>query len=254
MYLTTEYDELIVLDVNGTAVKYGGSDGLWGSYHELACAGQALYISSEWEGLFVLKDNPVGGDAFWNYTDANSDLLNTMHFDITLDDGDPNYLWIASVSYAGSGPGGVEKVFIGSTPGDSIFDQPTEIFYTGNSGLGSDDVRCVSSNGCDTWFGLVGIFDDGGVSLSSCNTIPSGVQEMQELSMEILPNPANSFFAVSGISSGTISIIDVLGKVVASLELYDNEVIDISAIPDGIYTIKLINSEGSKTTKLVIKK
>jgi hypothetical protein len=256
MYLhEANNNELVILNFDNTATVYGSSDGLNGYSHEFACNGGPLYIGSELEGLFILKDNPIGGDAFYNYNNSNSDLLNSTHFDIHIDTEDPNYLWIASVKYGGSDPGGVEKVFIGNSSTDSIFDNPTEIYYIGNSDLSSNDVRCVANNGCDKWFGLVGAFDDGGVTLNSCNTISSSMNKSNTIgNINIYPNPANESFVISNIDYGTIELYDILGKKIIRRNLTsENQIIDISDLIPNIYFIKIFNDKIVLLQKLIIK-
>ncbi len=76
----------------------------------------------------------------------------------------------------------------------------------------------------------------------------------QRIQSVIWPNPANhilNFKAATDIDN--ISIIDVLGRTVLNINpISASTTIDISALPEGFYSVMLINGHHKETQKLVI--
>jgi CubicO group peptidase (beta-lactamase class C family) len=85
-------------------------------------------------------------------------------------------------------------------------------------------------------------------SLDSCSVTPSGINDLsQGPHLSIYPNPVNDVLYIQGAStaassSATISILNLLGEVVAAYAYSDH--IDISSLPDAMYIISVTDHTG----------
>jgi hypothetical protein len=70
----------------------------------------------------------------------------------------------------------------------------------------------------------------------------------------IYPNPVADLFGVSGMKgTATVSIADMQGRVVLTKEVFANESISVSILPQGMYIVSLVNEEGKTELKLLKK-
>jgi hypothetical protein len=83
----------------------------------------------------------------------------------------------------------------------------------------------------------------------------TGVDENNAGNVSIYPNPATGYFNLSSNLNGTLTMIDISGRVVLSKEIVSgNNTIDISTLTNGIYISNVVLSNGSKTTaKIMVK-
>ena len=85
---------------------------------------------------------------------------------------------------------------------------------------------------------------------------PNGISNIsQTAKVNIYPNPATTTIRVaSGTAMSAISITDVLGKEVSTVSVNNklDESIDISALEQGVYIIRVLTVSGTATTKLVV--
>ncbi len=84
-------------------------------------------------------------------------------------------------------------------------------------------------------------------------TVSTAISDVDDLTVEIYPNPTNGKFTVkTGFIADEISIIDALGRTVAIESVSNNEVeIDVELQP-GIYIIKIINDNKAFLNKLIV--
>jgi len=83
----------------------------------------------------------------------------------------------------------------------------------------------------------------------------TGVGENNAGSVSIYPNPATGYFNLSSNLNGTLTIMDISGRVVLSTKVVSgNNTIDISTLTSGIYISNVVLSDGSKTTAKVMVK
>ena len=70
--------------------------------------------------------------------------------------------------------------------------------------------------------------------------------------ISIYPNPANDKLQITGVTSGTVEIINTKGQIVTSLTAADTKTaIDISGLSDGVYIIKIMTDQGIVVKKLI---
>ncbi|MFM7758577.1 MAG: T9SS type A sorting domain-containing protein, partial [Crocinitomicaceae bacterium] len=84
----------------------------------------------------------------------------------------------------------------------------------------------------------------------------ANIDEAQDLSFSIYPNPTKDFInVVSTFSEGNLSIIDMAGKLLIEQNITSTmNSIDASELMDGVYYLTMSNGDKTTTKKLVIKK
>jgi hypothetical protein len=94
-------------------------------------------------------------------------------------------------------------------------------------------------------------------SLTVCINRSVSIDENEELSFAVYPNPANDVINIS--TKGTdgnsvIRITDVLGKVVLQEAISENKKLDVSDFKNGVYLINVIeNGISTKSKRIVVR-
>jgi len=84
------------------------------------------------------------------------------------------------------------------------------------------------------------------------NYIGEGISASATDNISIYPNPANDKLQITGVTSGTVEIINTKGQIVTSLTAADTKTaIDISGLSDGVYIIKIMTDQGIVVKKLI---
>jgi hypothetical protein len=92
------------------------------------------------------------------------------------------------------------------------------------------------------------------VQLNANFEIMSSTDDVSSMPFRVMPNPINEQCILSNAGSvKRLSILDSQGKVLVSLQSYNGESIDMSAYPEGIYLLSLIDLEGQSWTQKIIK-
>ena len=78
-----------------------------------------------------------------------------------------------------------------------------------------------------------------------------GNDELVEQDVILFPNPATTNFSIKGIQ-GKVSILDLTGKIVQSIENYNGESIAISTLKNGLYTVRFEKNNQLFSKKLTI--
>lgn len=131
---------------------------------------------------------------------------------------------------------------------DSITLDVSELVYSSAPAMAArTKLTTPVADGGKGW-NITGDTYDAACSPSTSIDKPALTKEIKEIS--VAPNPAASFFAVSGIEKPCgMSITDLSGKKIMEKTVLPNEKISVSALPKGIYLVKVNN----KTAKLVVK-
>ena len=85
----------------------------------------------------------------------------------------------------------------------------------------------------------------------SINSDFLGNDELVEQDVILFPNPATTNFSIKGIQ-GKVSILDLTGKIVQSIENYNGESIAISTLKNGLYTVRFEKNNQLFSKKLTI--
>lgn len=82
-----------------------------------------------------------------------------------------------------------------------------------------------------------------------------GIDEIQEESMlTVYPNPARTTITITGENLRQIGVSNMLGQLVAIHQAEGSEtIIDISTLPAGIYFLDIINEEGKRCVRKLMK-
>lgn len=114
------------------------------------------------------------------------------------------------------------------------------------NGPGSACYRYIVKRNLTTWD-----------SIDVCVTKVVAIDENEELSFAVYPNPANDVINIS--TKGTdgnsvIRITDVLGKVVLQEAISENKKLDVSDFKNGVYLINVIeNGISTKSKRIVVR-
>ncbi len=102
---------------------------------------------------------------------------------------------------------------------------------------------------------VIAVFDDNCESACaplSIEVIPDAVTEYSK-EAKVYPNPAQNMLHVEGAGLTEVEVFNIMGQSV--LNINENfEAIGISHLQNGVYFIRIKNTEGEKTVKLVVEK
>lgn len=134
-----------------------------------------------------------------------------------------------------------------STTGNGIFSSNSAVSYqwincATNTAIAGETNETFTpiSNGS---YAVLTTNIDGCVDTSECVTISNvGIDEQKNVSFSMAPNPSADFvtFTFTG-ETATVTIVDINGKLVKTIELNSNETIDIRAFEKGIYFVNCNN-------------
>ncbi|NTW32434.1 MAG: T9SS type A sorting domain-containing protein [Bacteroidetes bacterium] len=80
-----------------------------------------------------------------------------------------------------------------------------------------------------------------------------GIEEIQGKSINLYPNPASDNFMLLTDGKGNVDIFDISGKLLSSAIITNpTQFVDVSNLSKGVYFVKVTNSIGSYTKKLVV--
>jgi len=85
--------------------------------------------------------------------------------------------------------------------------------------------------------------------LSNPIVITSANNQLASTQFQVFPNPAAGKVTVKTNGTGTIQILDMVGKVVLTQSATGSDELNISKLATGVYTVKV----GNATQKLVVK-
>lgn len=141
----------------------------------------------------------------------------------------------------------------------SSFDTFLSVFDTdGNTITFNDDGSCgaqsevaFSTVGLDSVYVVVeGWGAESGTYTINITESTLGLNENKNINWNIYPNPTASNFKISTIQNSTLSIYDISGKLVRTINNYKGEDISINDIENGVYFVNFNNS----TQKLIVRK
>ena len=81
-------------------------------------------------------------------------------------------------------------------------------------------------------------------------TLYTSIEDSYEQSIRMYPNPTTGLMYINGIDEATVSVYNISGKLVKSHYLLNSNAVDLSALPNGIYLVK-IQKDGTTITKKI---
>jgi hypothetical protein len=76
------------------------------------------------------------------------------------------------------------------------------------------------------------------------------IEEPATSNFEVYPNPANDFITVNGITQSQVTILDISGKTVSSVNAMQQR-IDVSQLAPGVYFVKATTARGIQQKKFI---
>ncbi len=145
-----------------------------------------------------------------------------------------------------------------------LFDLANMVYSNGGSGILYWEPGWISSNMCDLWdqgssYENTSFFDfnNNNAALPAfdifnfCNTLPIE-STFERAGISIVPNPIKNDFEIKGLEKqAEIHVTDYMGRLVKK-DLYDNNKIDLSNLPKGVYFISIL-VDNDLITKQIIK-
>jgi subtilisin family serine protease len=181
-----------------------------------------------------------------NYTSTGTDVIANVN-DAT------NYWWFANMqgtSMASPMVTGIVALWLEADP---------TLDYVQIKQLMQDNAHVDSFTGSvpnNTWgYGKI----DAQETMKAIESV-TGIERIKnDDSIQVYPNPSNGYFElyIDDNTYSRLQVIDVLGKIVYSEELSSNEMrknLNLSSLKNGIYTLRLMSSNYSVQTKLLISK
>ena len=212
----TEVDQSTYLS-NG-ATSNGGFTYLFDDFHVFTEPGTYYYVCSPHASMGMKGMITVVDDWTFFQTSSNS--------------GDPYYsFWTDNANDAG---------------------MPLVTFYTDGSG-GLEEVEFLNDgsevNNTETWDCIAGNCIDPGdgtgeySNIVDCEylCISSAIEESNNQTLLVYPNPANDFISLNSDYSGTLKIYGVEGKDIVNKKISPNATINISDLAEGIYHYQFIS-------------
>lgn len=83
---------------------------------------------------------------------------------------------------------------------------------------------------------------------------PETVNENNAVSLNIFPNPAYDFVNVTGENLEHLEVYNAVGQLVMNVNLADENKIDIANLESGVYFFSVIDKNGNKVVKKVVRK
>lgn len=90
---------------------------------------------------------------------------------------------------------------------------------------------------------------------SGChNVVVVGLAQDVWATLSIFPNPAQSQVTITGLTgSNTVIVVNALGQVMSQHTTAGaTQLLDVSPLPAGVYSLRILNHSGATTRKLVV--
>ncbi len=229
--------------------------------------GTTEYETSTTRVILNSIDNPSGkpvdanGYAYSDYTNISTDLVPGNSYDLTVNVNTAgNYTvytkvridWNHDCDFDDFGEtynlGTAQNVSDGSTNNSPYSITVPTYAVHGNTIMRVSTKYNSGAVACETAF-------DGEVEDYSLNiTNGVGIANLQNEDFEIFPNPSDGNFTIKtkNLDYYKIYIIDMRGKTVYKNTLKDNEVKITADLPQGVYTLKISDSEKVLVKKIII--
>jgi len=121
-------------------------------------------------------------------------------------------------------------------------------FSGGNSTYCNGEAARESLINVYSWFGL----EDGGIDID-CTGLGLDDYDLAS-SIKLYPNPASIEFRIEGLLENSIlEIYNLNGLLVQKLHNYKGNPVDVSELSSTVYFVKISNSNGTVTKRLIIK-
>lgn len=85
------------------------------------------------------------------------------------------------------------------------------------------------------------------------STVPVGIESFSNTGISVFPNPCYNIFNIKGNGIQSLSVSDIQGKVIYTIENNNEELIQINSASweKGVYIVKLIGNNDSKSIRII---
>jgi photosystem II stability/assembly factor-like uncharacterized protein len=193
--------------------------------HALATSGENVFAGTQFNGTYFSPNNGQ------NWTVVNNGL--------------PANAIVVAFAISGN------NIFAGTNGGGVYLSANNGSNWTAvNTGLGNDTIRSLAVSSTYLYAGTV----SDGVWKRPLSSITTGTVESfpQESNVAIFPNPANNVVTIESQWPSIIKVFNIQGQLVKTLQTSSNKtMVDVSALPDGIYIMKANTNKGVFTLKFI---
>ncbi len=83
----------------------------------------------------------------------------------------------------------------------------------------------------------------------------AGIADVEQLPLDVYPNPAINEIVISGVGEGLhpMDVVDMSGRVVMSGHVTETSPIDLSGLQGGCYLVRVLTDNGLHSAKVVVK-
>jgi len=141
--------------------------------------------------------------------------------------------------------------------------RPFVLHTTGDTLWRTISILCQYQDALPLYYDLLTIhdlFDDISItSFYAFNEIDfpcgqyTGITDEEEPSLTIFPNPAQDEITISGVKPESVTLYDIMGKMIVSKFDSESNKINIKKLPNGLYIIKIITSDGKVFINKILK-
>ncbi len=147
------------------------------------------------------------------------------------------------------------NLWIGTNGGVSKFNGITWTNYTTADGLADNMVNCIAIDvDGNKWFGTangLSKFSDKNIGGIITTNVSDANSTSSSDNIIIYPNPSSNYINFKGVASGsTLQLITMDGQLLKSI-MYTGNPMDISSLENGMYLVKISNSNTTETKKLI---
>ena len=87
------------------------------------------------------------------------------------------------------------------------------------------------------------------VSFTTSSTV--GLNEPKIINLSVYPNPANDQVTITGETEGTVTLINTNGQVLTSIDLENQNTLDLSSYESGVYFINYVSEHKTGNVKVI---
>ena len=121
---------------------------------------------------------------------------------------------------------------------------------TVQDGLGTNMAKNASQ-----WYNIIGVTGNLMIRVYTCEQTPDddAVETFSANEIEMFPNPTTGIVNFSNVENATIEVFNMMGQVVSRVEdANENTTIDLSAVANGNYVVRIVKNGEVATSKLNI--
>ena len=107
----------------------------------------------------------------------------------------------------------------------------------------------------DNWYNIIGVNGNLMIRLYNCEQNPddNAVETFEANEIAMFPNPTTGIVNFSNVENATIEVFNMMGQVVSRVEdANENATIDLSAVANGNYVVRIVKNGEVATSKLNI--